>query len=178
MERANRIKIKPSVPLSLFILGTYSLLLICSCTLTGMVYAQILPKLQAPSTTTNTIPKSTQQVLPKLHLVKITSPTKGQQVSVGKDLVISGTSADNATSDCKVSLKVNGIKPYHNALPNGTGGQNDYSKWSFTLTPAYTTLKEGQNKISAHFACTDNPSLISKTSVNVTGVTATGASVP
>src|SRR5947199_10308471 len=163
MERANRIKIKPSVPLSLFILGTYSLLLICSCTLTGMVYAQIFPKQQSPSTTTNTIPKSTQQVLPKLHLVKIISPTKGQQVPVGKDLVISGTSADNATSDCKISIKVNGIKPYHNALPNGTGGQNDYSKWSFTLTPAYTTLTEGQNKISAHFSCTDNPRLISKT---------------
>jgi hypothetical protein len=35
--------------------------------------------------------------------VKITSPTKGQQVSVGKDLTISGTSTDNATpssSDC------------------------------------------------------------------------------
>jgi len=170
MEKASLIKIKPSMPLSLFIVGTFSLLLICSFTVTSMVYAQIFPKSQTPSNTTKSIPK--------LHLVKITSPKKGQQVSVGKNLVISGTSLDNATSDCKVSIKVNGVKPFHDALPNGTGGQSDYSKWSFTLTPAYTTLTQGQNKISAKFACAANPGLISKNSVNVTGVTATAAAIP
>jgi hypothetical protein len=92
-------------------------------------------------------------------------------VPVGNDLIISGTSADNATSSCKVSVKVNFINPYHDASPNGPAGQNDYSRWSFTLTPEYTTIKQGQNKIIAEFACTDNPSLLSKTSVNVTGVT-------
>lgn len=103
--------------------------------------------------------------------VKITSPSKGEQVPIGKDLLISGISASNATSDCKVSVKVNGISPYHDVLPNGGGGKDDYSKWNFTLTPAYTTIKEGQNKITAKYSCTSNPNLVLHNSVNVTGVT-------
>ncbi|MGB6593279.1 MAG: hypothetical protein WBE68_17405 [Candidatus Nitrosopolaris sp.] len=49
------------------------------------------------------------------HEIKITSPTKGQQVQVQ---AISGISADNTTSGCKVSVIVNGIKPYQNATPH------------------------------------------------------------
>ena len=44
---------------------------------------------------------SSQQPMSK---VKITSPTRGQQLSVGKDLSIYGISMDNATSNCQVSL--------------------------------------------------------------------------
>jgi hypothetical protein len=141
--------------------------LLCSTTLGNVTYAQIFP-----NTPGNPVISQQQQPpsQPKLHLVRITSPHKGQQVPIGKDLIVSGTSANNGTSTCKVSVKVNGI-PYHDALPSGPGVQNDYSKWSFTLTPAYTTIKQGQNKIIAKFACTDNPSLLSKTSLNVTGVT-------
>ena len=37
--------------------------------------------------------------------IKITLPKRGQQVPIAKDLTISGTSIDNATSnDCKVSV--------------------------------------------------------------------------
>ena len=60
----------------------------------------------------NTTSTSSQQHISK---VKITSPTKGQQVPVGKDLPIYGTSiGTNATSnnDCKVSVIVNNVKPY------------------------------------------------------------------
>jgi hypothetical protein len=110
-------------------------------------------------------------------LVKITSPTKGEEVPVGKDLVISGTSVDNATSNCKVSVKANFVNPYHDALPIAQGGQNDYSKWNFTLTPAYTSIQPGQNKIIAKFSCADNPNLVSKTTVNVTGVVTPVAAV-
>jgi hypothetical protein len=46
-----------------------------------------------------------QPTNPKLHLVKITSPIKGEQVPVGKDLSISGTSVDNGTSGCKFQLR-------------------------------------------------------------------------
>ena len=110
---------------------------------------------------------------PNLHLVKITLPIKGQVVPVGKDLRISGTSLDNTTttttSDCSVSVKVNGVNPYHNASQNGTSGHN-YSKWNFTLIPSYTVVKQGQNKITAKFSCSSNPSVISHYSVNVTGV--------
>jgi hypothetical protein len=108
-----------------------------------------------------------------LHLVKIISPIKGQQVPVGDNLMISGTSADNTTSDCKVSVIVNGIKPYHDAFPNGQDGQSDYSKWNFALNPTYTSIKEGPNKITSKFSCGNDPSLISHNSVNVTGAAAT-----
>jgi len=107
-------------------------------------------------------------------LVKITFPHKGQHVLVDNDLVIYGTSAVNATtSDCKVSIIVNGIKPYQHTTPSGTHGQNNYSKWNFTLTTRYTNIKEGQNKISAKFSCANNPSLVAHNSVNVTGVMST-----
>ena len=128
---------------------------------------------QVSAATTGTSPtlESQQQSKPNLHLVKITSPLKNQQVATGKDLTITGTSADNATSDCKVSIIVNGIKPYRVAFPNGDLGGGDYSKWNYTLTPAYTNIKQGQNKITAKFSCSNHPTLISHSSVNVTGLT-------
>jgi hypothetical protein len=65
---------------------------------------------------------------------------------------------------------VNFINPYHDASPIGAGGSSDYSKWNFILSPAYTTIKPGQNKITAKFACANNPTLASHYSVNVTGI--------
>ncbi len=114
------------------------------------------------------VPNSPSQT--REHIVKITSPSKGQQVAVGKGLMISGTSSDNVSKDCIVSVIVDGVKPYHNATGNGVGGVKDYSKWSFVLASAYTTLKQGQNKITARFFCTNDPSLVAHNSVNVTGV--------
>jgi hypothetical protein len=152
------------------------ILILLSSILANVACAQIFPNSQdnrdVPASSSP--PSRLQQQpssQPKLHLVKITSPHKDQQVPVGKDLIISGTSSDNATSNCKVSVKVNFVSPYHDATANGPGGQNDYSNWGFVLTPAYTTIRQGQNKIIAEFLCPDNPSLLSKTSVNVTGVT-------
>ena len=110
---------------------------------------------------------SSQQPMSK---VKITSPTRGQQVPVGKDLTISGTSMDSATSNCQVSVIVNKVKPYQNATAAGSGGPADYSKWNFALTSKYTTIKLGQNKITAKFECTDNSASKGFSSVNVTGV--------
>ena len=50
------------------------------------------------------------------------------------------------------------------------------------LTPTYSAIKDGQNKLTARFSCSNNPSLTSHYSVNVTGVansnTAIGAPVP
>ena len=56
---------------------------------TAGIYAQ-----QTPTNTTQVaVPSSTSSTssATKLHLVKITSPTKGQQVTTGKDLTVSGT---------------------------------------------------------------------------------------
>ena len=135
-----------------------------------IVYAQ-----QVPPPPSN-IPSPTS---PKLHAVKIISPTKGQQIPASKDLTISGTSIDNATSNCQVSMNVNRVKPYQPATAAGTGGANDYSKWNFLLTSNYTTIKPGpDNRITAKYSCTDNPSTVSYSSVNVTGVVVTAAAAP
>ena len=110
---------------------------------------------------------SSQQRISK---VKITSPTRGQQVPIGKDLTISGTSMDNATSTCQVAVIVNNVKPYQNATAAGTGGAADYSRWNFALTSKYTTIKQGDNKITARVECANNPASKGFSSVNVTGV--------
>ena len=108
------------------------------------------------------------------HGVRITSPSKGQQIPVGI-LTIKGTSRDNASSDCHVNIIVNGVKPYQNTSAAGHGGSNDYSNWTFTPSPKYTTIKEGANKITAKFSCNSNPALASFYSVNVTGIPKAGA---
>jgi hypothetical protein len=104
--------------------------------------------------------------------VKITSPTKGQQVASGQHLGVSGTSTDNSTSDCKVSVIVNGIRPYQPAAAYGTDGINDYSTWNFILNSSYASIKEGpNNKITSKLECT--PNLTKWYSVNVTGIATT-----
>ncbi|HJT50233.1 MAG TPA: hypothetical protein VJ729_18795, partial [Nitrososphaeraceae archaeon] len=46
----------------------------------------------------------------------------------------------------------------------------DYSKWNFVLTSKYTTIKPGENRITAKYECANNTALTSFSSVNVTGV--------
>jgi hypothetical protein len=136
----------------------------------------LLPKLKTVNTdnTSNTLP-TTQA---KLYMVKITSPIKSQQIPVSSKFTVSGTSVANSMSAyCQVSVIVNGIKPYQKVFPTGHGGANDYSTWSYTLIPAYTVIKQGQNKITAKFSCSDNPSLLSHNSVNITGVANSNAAV-
>jgi hypothetical protein len=101
--------------------------------------------------------------------IKITSPTRGQQVPVRKDLTISGTSMDSATSNCQVAVIVNNVKPYQNATAAGSGGPADYSKWNFALTSKYTTIKQGDNRITARYQCVNDPASKGFSSVNVTG---------
>jgi len=106
----------------------------------------------------------------KLPGVKITSPTKGQNLPVGA-LSISGESTDNVASNCQVSVKLNGIKPYQPSAPTGAKGAIDYSTWKFTLTPKYAVIKEGANKITSKITCHDISTTLTKFySVNVTGI--------
>jgi hypothetical protein len=120
---------------------------------------------------------------PKTHSIRITSPAKGQQVPIGKDLSVSGISstigAGNATtktttpSTCQAYVIVNSVKPYQPVNGTGPGGAADYSKWNFVLTSKYTTIKPGPyNKITAKYICSSNPTSASFYSVNVTGVAA------
>ncbi len=106
------------------------------------------------------------------HGVKITDPAKGQQVVIGKNLTLSGTSSYNATSNCRVFVIVDGVRPYQKTIPTGQAGGNDYSKWKYTFTPAYAgTIREGINRITAKLFCQVNPVSLTKFySVNVTGM--------
>jgi hypothetical protein len=141
-----------------------------------IVLANTIVYAQQASSTSNT---QLSTPFPKLHGVKIISPTKGQQIPVGKEITISGTSVDNATSNCQVSMIANHVRPYQPATAAGTGGANDYSKWNFVLSSNYTTIKPGpDNRITAKYTCTDNPAMASYSSVNVTGVVAAAAAAP
>jgi hypothetical protein len=108
--------------------------------------------------------------LSKIHGVKIVSPARDQKVPAGKNLTVIGTSIDNATSNCIVSISLNGVKPYQRAAGAGPNGSTDYSLWGFLLTPKYAPIKVGQNQLKAKFSCIDNPSLVSYYSANITGI--------
>ena len=66
---------------------------------------------------------------------------------------LTGTSTDNTTIDCQVSVIANDIKPYQNTTATGPGGENDYSAWTYFLAPPL--LKEGSNKVTARILCID-----------------------
>jgi hypothetical protein len=104
--------------------------------------------------------------------LKITNPARGQQVTIGKNLTLSGTSSYNATSNCGVFVIVDGVRPYQKTIPTGQAGGNDYSKWKYTFTPAYAgTIREGINRITAKLLCQANPANLTKFySINVTGM--------
>ena len=92
--------------------------------------------------------------------------------------MISGTSSSNATNHCTVSIIINGIKPYQQTKSAGNKGPNDYSNWTFSATPKYSTIKQGINKITAKYSCPQNVNLTKFYSVNVTGVAAKGQPIP
>ena len=110
--------------------------------------------------------------------VNITSPQKGQQIPINSnDLTISGKSTDKPADDCRVSVIVDGLTPYQSATANGmTGQNNDYSRWFFILNPNYSSIKEGENKITAKLSCLptiagDYNNMTRWHSINVTGTT-------
>jgi hypothetical protein len=167
-----------ALELHLVTVGSIITLILASAATTSIVYGQtIIPKAQNVPTNPTSSPSHAPP--PKPHMIEIVSPSNGEQVLVGKALLISGTSAGNtnaASINCQVSVNVNGIKPYQRATATGPNGSDDYSKWNFTLIPKYTSIKQGQNKITAKYACANSPSSFYN-SVNVTGVTTVSAKV-
>ncbi len=101
--------------------------------------------------------------------VKITQPPNGEQVSTeSKNLAITGRSSDNSDSNCEVYVIVNNEKPYQGAHAMR---DTDYSSWNYNLTPSYTEIKEGQNKVTAKISCVASPTNLTKWySVNFTGI--------
>jgi hypothetical protein len=134
---------------------------------------------QTRATSSSSVAASLSGSPSRMSKIKITSPSRDQQLPVDKDLTVSGTSIDNATSnDCKVSVIVNKVRPYQPATATGTGGAADYSKWKFDITSKYTTIKPGENRITSKYECASNPDANSFSSVNITGISsiATAAS--
>ncbi|MFL6362028.1 MAG: PASTA domain-containing protein [Nitrososphaeraceae archaeon] len=102
--------------------------------------------------------------------VTITSPTAGEQVPIGQDLTVTGTSIANSDSGCKINVNLNRARPSQPATATGPGGPDDYSEWSAILTSNYTSIQEGENRIGARISCGSDSTLRQFTSVNVTGV--------
>lgn len=85
--------------------------------------------------------------------VEINFPLQHQQIPLNTLMNNLGTSEDNKYSKCKVMTVVNKEFPYREATPIDNFGQGDYSKWSFILTPDYTKLQPGDNKITSKAVC-------------------------
>jgi hypothetical protein len=88
--------------------------------------------------------------------IKIVHPDYGQITSVKNKLEISGESRYNPSYTCQVSVIINDVKPYQKTTPTGDGIQNDYSTWKYTINPDYTTIRNGDNRITARLICTDD----------------------
>jgi hypothetical protein len=136
---------------------------------------QLLPNPQTPSPSSSPpvslpLPSSNASSPLPEGAVTITSPIDGQQVPIGQDLTVTGTSIGNSGSGCKINVNLNRARPSQPATATGPGGPNDYSEWSATLTSNYTSIQEGENRIGARISCGSDSTLRQFTSVNVTGV--------
>jgi hypothetical protein len=110
--------------------------------------------------------------------VNIVSPPKGEVVPAGSPLTVSGTSDDNAQTNCNIQIIVNDNRPYQDTIPVGPG---DYSKWTFVVNPQYAEIEEGINTITSKALC-DAPyepilkldpltrQYVKHYSINVTGI--------
>jgi hypothetical protein len=105
--------------------------------------------------------------------IKITTPTSGQ-VPLG-EMNITGTSTDNATSDCTIYTDWNNTKPFQKALATGPGGVDDYSRWNYTYTNNYHLITNGTNNLTSKLSCLNNDgggtvNLTTYYSLDVTGI--------
>ncbi|HXW12494.1 MAG TPA: metallophosphoesterase, partial [Nitrososphaeraceae archaeon] len=126
-----------------FTMGSITLLIMMLLIPNHTINGQSTEELLSPS-----IPKET---------IKIINPITTQNVSAGQELSISGLSSDNSLKNCSVSLIVNDVKPYQNAVASGTGGIDDFSQWKFVLHTNYTQIIDGENKITAKLLCSSAP---------------------
>src|SRR5919107_918840 len=149
MKRLSRLDFKKSI-----LLFTFGIILICAFPANSALYAQ----------------QPQQQLQQQVIGIKITSPSTGQQVPSG-ELTISGTSTDNAATDCTVYADWNNLKPFQKAMATGPGGVNDYSTWNFTYAADYHLITNGStNELTSKLSCLSNPTNLTKWySVNVIG---------
>ena len=131
---------------------------------------QVKPTLNYENSNNN-IPNLNSDIL---H-IKIASPLVGQLVPVSSNLLVTGTSSDTASTNCKVYAGLNGYNLYQPAIAAGPGGVTDYSKWYFKYTPtptAYYAITPGGNTLIAKLTCNGNPSLVKYATTDITGIVA------
>jgi hypothetical protein len=88
--------------------------------------------------------------------IQITSPQDGQKVPPG-ELTIQGTSSDDEETGCQVYADVNDVTPMRNVTAAGdSGGEEDFSKWTFTYTQEYQLITQGENELTAKISCFNN----------------------
>ena len=164
--------------ITLILIGICSSFAICNY---PSAYAQkidpVTTKIMPPrmNTTINSSSTKFKTIVTNAALIptiKILSPNNDQKVPISNNnLVVSGTSSDHGSKDCKVSALLNGIKPYQKTIATGHDGTSDYSTWKYKLDPRYTAIREGANKLTAKITCLGNPNSLTKwTNVNLIGI--------
>jgi hypothetical protein len=110
--------------------------------------------------------------------VEITYPEAYQHIPSGR-LKIYGISSDRNSTLCQVFVLINDQRPYQNATATGLGGEDDYSKWTFTFDPYYSLVRDGANQIVSKINCryNDDTNSAAYNKIYVTGVGA-GTSPP
>jgi hypothetical protein len=148
---------------SIIFIGVFTLLLLVS-TISYVNYQNASAQNFTGSNLNSSIPKVNGGI-------KIISPEKGSFVPINSNnsFIIKGISKDNATADCKVSIIINGIKPYQPVQPMNATGKEDYSTWQYNLSKNYTNFILGPNKITAKSYCLPTQQS-SYYSANVTGM--------
>ena len=92
------------MPFVIVITLTLSVMLASTAIFAGLLTAFVQSN-QTRATSSSSVAASLSGSPPRVSKIKITSPTRDQQLPVGKDLTVYGTSIDNATSnDCKFLL--------------------------------------------------------------------------
>ena len=130
------------------------------------------PIINTPINSSSTKLKTVATNVALTPTIKILSPYKDQAVPVtNNNLIVSGTSSSDRSNDCRVSVLLNGIKPYQQTTATGKNGVSDYSTWRYKLDPIYTTIREGSNKLTAKITCLGNPNSLTRwTSINLIGI--------
>ena len=154
---------KSKIPFLLIISFITVLLIVLICPSNQQVSSQssegVVPvvPLQTPMESINQSSGVVPPLQTPMESIKILNLVSSQNVSTGKELIISGQSSDTIAKDCSVYIIVNDVRPYQSAVASGTGGAKDFSQWKFVLHEQYTHLNEGNNKITAKLLCNTAP---------------------
>jgi hypothetical protein len=150
-------------PLALMLMLTFGMILTST-----IVYSYFDPAFSFSSPSSNTVQG---KEVPSIMGVKITYPSSGLRVTAGSPLTIFGTSTDNQTTNCIVSIGSDTKEPYQRALAAGPKLPDDYSTWMFTDSRDSHLITKGANQIFAVLSCNFGSIVLTKYhSVNIIGV--------